>query len=168
MTQGSKIGQVSLRFGGDDFGWIMIEENVVSAAGAHNRMTEDEMRRIIRDAGYTPVQRRTLYDAARTLLHRPDSAAEAARRPPGPSSSDLDSSLASAEGRRQGRWKLAALYGHSSARGARNLPTEGREDASRRGSRSGARDQGARSSPQASRAPVRREAQTPSAAPATC
>ena len=41
----------------------MIEENVVYAAGARNRMTQDEMRRIIADAGYTPVQRRTLYDA---------------------------------------------------------------------------------------------------------
>jgi cyclic dehypoxanthinyl futalosine synthase len=41
----------------------MIEENVVYAAGARNRMTQEEMRRLISDAGYTPVQRRTLYDA---------------------------------------------------------------------------------------------------------
>ena len=61
VTQGSKIGQVSLSFGADDLGSIMIEENVVYAAGARNRMTQDEMRRIIADAGYTPVQRRTLY-----------------------------------------------------------------------------------------------------------
>ena len=63
MTQGPKIGQVSLSFGADDLGSIMIEENVVYAAGARNRMTQDEMRRIIADAGYEPVQRRTLYDA---------------------------------------------------------------------------------------------------------
>ncbi len=63
VTQGSKIGQVSLSFGADDLGSIMIEENVVYAAGARNRMTEPEMRRLIADAGYEPVQRRTLYDA---------------------------------------------------------------------------------------------------------
>ncbi len=65
VTQGAKIGQVSLSFGADDLGSIMIEENVVYAAGARNRMTQPEMRRIIADAGYEPVQRRTLYDACR-------------------------------------------------------------------------------------------------------
>ncbi len=63
VTQGPKIGQVSLSFGADDLGSIMIEENVVYAAGARNRMTQSDMRRIIADAGYQPVQRRTLYDA---------------------------------------------------------------------------------------------------------
>ncbi len=63
VTQGSKIGQVSLSFGADDLGSIMIEENVVYAAGARNRLTQAEMRRLIEDAGYRPVQRRTLYDA---------------------------------------------------------------------------------------------------------
>lgn len=63
VTQGSKIGQVSLSFGADDLGSIMIEENVVSAAGARNRMTQGDMRRLIASAGYEPVQRRTLYDA---------------------------------------------------------------------------------------------------------
>jgi cyclic dehypoxanthinyl futalosine synthase len=63
VTQGPKIGQVSLSFGADDLGSIMIEENVVYAAGARNRMTQPEMRRLIADAGYRPVQRRTLYDA---------------------------------------------------------------------------------------------------------
>jgi hypothetical protein len=43
----------------------MIEENVVYAAGARNRMTQSEMRRLISDAGYEPVQRRTLYDACK-------------------------------------------------------------------------------------------------------
>jgi hypothetical protein len=63
VTQGPKIGQTSLSFGADDLGSIMIEENVVYAAGARNRMTQPEMRRLIADAGYTPRQRRTLYDA---------------------------------------------------------------------------------------------------------
>ena len=65
VTQGPKIGQVSLSFGADDLGSIMIEENVVYAAGARNRMTQEEMRRLISDAGYEPVQRRTLYDACK-------------------------------------------------------------------------------------------------------
>jgi cyclic dehypoxanthinyl futalosine synthase len=65
VTQGPKIGQVSLSFGADDLGSIMIEENVVYAAGARNRMTQEEMCRLITDAGYEPVQRRTLYDACK-------------------------------------------------------------------------------------------------------
>jgi cyclic dehypoxanthinyl futalosine synthase len=67
VTQGPKIGQVSLSFGADDLGSIMIEENVVYAAGARNRMTQEEMRRLIADAGYDPVQRRTLYEACKDL-----------------------------------------------------------------------------------------------------
>ena len=63
VTQGPKIGQVSLSFGADDLGSIMIEENVVYAAGARNRMDQESMRRLIAEAGYEPVQRRTLYDA---------------------------------------------------------------------------------------------------------
>ena len=62
VTQGSKIGQLSLYFGADDLGSIMLEENVVAAAGAHNTMTRDEMERLIRDAGFAPRQRRTLYE----------------------------------------------------------------------------------------------------------
>ena len=65
MTQGSKIGQTSLAFGADDLGSIMIEENVVAAAGARNSMDQDGMERLISDAGYTPVQRRTLYDSCK-------------------------------------------------------------------------------------------------------
>ncbi len=85
VTQGPKIGQVSLSFGGDDLGSIMIEENVVYAAGARNRMTQDEMRRIISDAGYTPVQRRTLYDACKDpCCTGPIPQPKTARRAPGP------------------------------------------------------------------------------------
>jgi len=62
VTQGGKIGQVSLRFGANDFGSLMIEENVVSAAGAHFRLTEAEIARNIQDAGFTP-KRRTMHYA---------------------------------------------------------------------------------------------------------
>ncbi|MEO8661117.1 MAG: cyclic dehypoxanthinyl futalosine synthase [Bryobacteraceae bacterium] len=61
VTQGLKTCQLGLRFGGNDVGSIMIEENVVSAAGAHHRASEEELRRLIRDAGFTPKQRDTLY-----------------------------------------------------------------------------------------------------------
>ncbi len=57
VTQGGKIGQVSLRFGANDFGSLMIEENVVSAAGAHFRLTEAEIARNIQDAGFIPKRR---------------------------------------------------------------------------------------------------------------
>ncbi len=62
VTQGSKIGQLSLFFGADDLGSIMLEENVVAAAGAHHRMSRAEMEHVIADAGFTPRQRRTLYE----------------------------------------------------------------------------------------------------------
>src|SRR5246127_3364093 len=61
VTQGLKTCQMGLRFGGNDVGSIMIEENVVSAAGAHHHASEEELRRIIRDAGFIPKQRDTLY-----------------------------------------------------------------------------------------------------------
>jgi cyclic dehypoxanthinyl futalosine synthase len=61
VTQGLKTCQLGLRFGGNDVGSIMIEENVVSSAGAHYRASEEELRRIIRDAGFVPRQRDTLY-----------------------------------------------------------------------------------------------------------
>src|SRR5690348_4240334 len=61
VTPGLKTCQVGLRFGGNDVGSIMIEENVVSAAGTHNRATEEQLRRLIRDAGFIPKQRDTLY-----------------------------------------------------------------------------------------------------------
>ncbi|MFA6954827.1 MAG: cyclic dehypoxanthinyl futalosine synthase [Thermoanaerobaculia bacterium] len=61
VTQGLGIGQLALEFGANDMGSIMIEENVVAAAGARNHVTTDEMKRLIRAAGYEPVQRLTLY-----------------------------------------------------------------------------------------------------------
>ena len=61
VTMGPKIGQVALSFGANDFGSLMMEENVVSAAGTTYRMTLPEMQRLIADAGYTPRRRRQDY-----------------------------------------------------------------------------------------------------------
>ena len=61
VTQGLKIGQVALGFGADDMGSVMIEENVVSAAGTTYRTTTDELVHLIRSLGKVPVQRDTLY-----------------------------------------------------------------------------------------------------------
>jgi cyclic dehypoxanthinyl futalosine synthase len=61
VTMGLKVGQVALRFGCNDFGSLMIEENVVSAAGTTHRATLEEMERHIRDAGFTPRRRRQDY-----------------------------------------------------------------------------------------------------------
>lgn len=62
VTQGGKIGQMSLRFGANDFGSLMIEENVVSSAGAQFRLTEAEIARSIQDAGFVPKRRTMHYD----------------------------------------------------------------------------------------------------------
>jgi cyclic dehypoxanthinyl futalosine synthase len=62
LTQGLRLGQVALRFGANDMGSIMIEENVVSAAGAHNRADEKMLQFLIREAGFTPQQRDILYE----------------------------------------------------------------------------------------------------------
>src|ERR1700733_4587007 len=61
VTQGLKVCQMGLRFGGNDVGSVMLEENVVRAAGVTNCTTEEELRRIIRDAGFRPARRDTLY-----------------------------------------------------------------------------------------------------------
>jgi len=61
VTMGMKIGQTALHFGCNDFGSLMIEENVVSAANTTYRTTIEEMERLIRDAGFTPARRRQDY-----------------------------------------------------------------------------------------------------------
>jgi cyclic dehypoxanthinyl futalosine synthase len=61
VTQGMKVGQVALGFGADDMGSVMIEENVVSAAGTTHRATTEDFVRAIRALGKVPVQRDTLY-----------------------------------------------------------------------------------------------------------
>ncbi len=65
VTQGLRMGQVALAFGANDMGSTMIEENVVAAAGVRNQCDVDEMVRLIRAAGRTPVQRDTLYREVR-------------------------------------------------------------------------------------------------------
>ena len=67
VTQGMKIGQVALEFGADDLGSIMIEENVVSAAGTTYRASTDDFVRTIRGLGKIPVQRDTLYREVRVF-----------------------------------------------------------------------------------------------------
>ncbi len=65
VTQGMKIGQVALFYGADDLGSIMIEENVVSAAGTTHRAGVDDFLHTIRNAGFRPRQRDTLYRTVR-------------------------------------------------------------------------------------------------------
>jgi cyclic dehypoxanthinyl futalosine synthase len=61
VTPGKKVGQLGLVFGANDFGSVMLEENVVAATGLHYDMELDEMRRLIRGAGFQPRQRATDY-----------------------------------------------------------------------------------------------------------
>ncbi len=75
VTQGPKIGQVSLEFGIDDMGSTMLEENVVSSA-AHDTyacMSEGDLHALIRDAGYTPAKRDTRYNLLRVFEDPADS-----------------------------------------------------------------------------------------------
>ncbi len=65
VTQGMKIGQVALAFGADDMGSIMIEENVVSAAGTTYRASTEDFVHTITNAGYVARQRDTLYRTVR-------------------------------------------------------------------------------------------------------
>src|SRR6266699_3315866 len=61
VTQGQEIGQVALKYGANDLGSIMIEENVVSQAGTTFRMSVADMQRLIKDLGYEPHQRDNWY-----------------------------------------------------------------------------------------------------------
>ncbi len=80
-TQGAKVGQMALHFGCDDFGSTMIEENVVSAAGAITKvspvMMPKEIHRQIRQAGFIPAQRNTDYDILK-VYESPEADAELA------------------------------------------------------------------------------------------
>jgi cyclic dehypoxanthinyl futalosine synthase len=62
VTQGPKVGQISLSYGVDDFGSTMMEENVVSAAGCVWTVPPDEIERLITDAGYAVRRRNTRYE----------------------------------------------------------------------------------------------------------
>ncbi|MGR6836021.1 cyclic dehypoxanthinyl futalosine synthase [Syntrophomonas erecta] len=67
VTQGKRIGQLSFYFGADDLGSIMLEENVVRAAGLTYKMQLDEMVNIIRGTGLTPALRNTAYEILKTF-----------------------------------------------------------------------------------------------------
>jgi cyclic dehypoxanthinyl futalosine synthase len=62
VTQGPKIGQVSLYYGANDMGSTMMEENVVAAAGTVYSMDEEEIRRLITDSGFVPQRRNMKYE----------------------------------------------------------------------------------------------------------
>jgi cyclic dehypoxanthinyl futalosine synthase len=61
-TMGPDVGQVALRFGGNDFGSAMIEENVVSQAGAVFKLSAGDIERYVRDAGFVPRRRNMRYE----------------------------------------------------------------------------------------------------------
>jgi cyclic dehypoxanthinyl futalosine synthase len=62
VTQGPGIGQVALKYGANDFGSVMMEENVVSAAGTTFRLNAADIEGLIRDAGYEPHRRNNSYE----------------------------------------------------------------------------------------------------------
>ncbi len=62
LTQGPKIAQIALGYGANDFGSVMIEEQVVSAKGNKFILNADEFERLIKDAGYAPRRRNTRYE----------------------------------------------------------------------------------------------------------
>jgi cyclic dehypoxanthinyl futalosine synthase len=65
VTQGPKIGQIALRYGANDFGSVMMEENVVSKAGTSFRITRDEIEDLIAEAGFEPRTRNNWYELTR-------------------------------------------------------------------------------------------------------
>ncbi|MCL4708024.1 dehypoxanthine futalosine cyclase [bacterium] len=65
FSEGKKIGQIALHFGADDFGGTLVEENVHAAANFVNKTSTDEVIQLIREAGYVPAQRTTLYEILR-------------------------------------------------------------------------------------------------------
>jgi cyclic dehypoxanthinyl futalosine synthase len=62
VTQGPRIGQIALRYGANDFGSVMMEENVVSKAGTSFRITRDEIEDLIAEAGFEPRTRNNWYE----------------------------------------------------------------------------------------------------------
>jgi cyclic dehypoxanthinyl futalosine synthase len=69
LTVGKEAAMLSLHSGANDLGSIMIEENVVSSAGAHNRFNADEIQAIIREAGFNPVRRNQKYEPVLPPAH---------------------------------------------------------------------------------------------------
>ncbi len=68
FSEGKKTGQIALHFGADDFGGTLYEENVHLATGHVNKTTLAEVETLIREAGFTPAQRTTLYETVRVAL----------------------------------------------------------------------------------------------------
>jgi len=62
LTVGKETGMLSLHAGANDLGSIMIEENVVSAAGSSNRFSANELQSVIKEAGFSPVRRNQKYE----------------------------------------------------------------------------------------------------------
>ena len=62
VTQGPKIGQIALKYGANDFGSVMMEENVVSSAGTSFRLTREDIASLIQDAGYEARRRNNWYE----------------------------------------------------------------------------------------------------------
>jgi cyclic dehypoxanthinyl futalosine synthase len=62
VTQGPRIGQIALRYGANDFGSVMMEENVVSQAGTSFRITREEIERLITEAGFEARTRNNWYE----------------------------------------------------------------------------------------------------------
>ncbi|HSR53268.1 MAG TPA: cyclic dehypoxanthinyl futalosine synthase [Acidobacteriota bacterium] len=67
LTQGLQVGQMALFFGANDVGSIMIEENVISTAGAHYEAEANDLIKLVEQAGFTPAQRDTLYRTFRKI-----------------------------------------------------------------------------------------------------
>ncbi len=70
VTMGPKIGQLAMFFGANDMGSVMMEENVVSAAGTTYKLSEREICRLIRDAGWIPAQRDQYYNVSNATTAR--------------------------------------------------------------------------------------------------
>ncbi len=80
VTQGQKIGQLALLFGANDMGSLMIEENVVAAAGTVHYLTLDQIKSSIRELGWIPRQRNVFYE----LIDEPEPQASISRDVPRP------------------------------------------------------------------------------------
>jgi cyclic dehypoxanthinyl futalosine synthase len=107
VTQGGKVGQLSLAYGANDMGSVMIEENVVRAAGASYCMDEAEIVRNIEDAGFTAKRRNMHYEVLGDPIFR---------------ERDVPRMLALAQAREAGDHRLAAeleLYPARSRAGKR-------------------------------------------------
>ncbi len=71
FSEGKKTGQIALHFGADDFGGTILEENVLKSADFVNRTTIEEIRELIRESGFVPAQRTTLYEILRRFEEEP-------------------------------------------------------------------------------------------------